>query len=71
MGFNSAFKGLMNELHCCLVLSQTRSHVKENIKVDLREIVCEVSRWLELSQNRDQVWVSGLLALNIAFCCRI
>ena len=55
----------------CLALSQTRGQTEENIKVDLREIDCEVSRWLELHQNRDQVWVSGLLALNIAFCCRI
>jgi hypothetical protein len=45
--------------------------MEDNIKIDVREIDYEVTRCLELPQNRDQGWVSGLLALDIAFYCRI
>jgi len=33
-----------------------RRRWEDNIKMDLREVECEVMTWIELAQNRDMWW---------------
>ena len=34
----------------------TRGRWEDNIKMDLREVGCDAGDWIDLAQDRDQLW---------------
>jgi hypothetical protein len=36
-----------------------------NIKMDAREIVCEVGDWIEVAQNRVQYWAFVIMVMSL------
>jgi hypothetical protein len=47
------------------LLEKPRARWKDNIKIDLQEVVCDGMDWIELAQDRNSWWALVNVLMNI------
>ena len=52
--FRNAYRVLVGKLESKRPLGRPRRRCKDNIKMDLREVVCDPRDWIAFAQDRDQ-----------------
>ena len=53
-GFRNAYRVEVGRPEGKLSLGRSRRRCEDNIKMDMKEVGCDVRNWMDLAQDRDQ-----------------
>ena len=65
--FRNAYRVLVGKLEGKRPLGRPRRRWEDNIKMDLREVGCDLGEWIELADERDQwrAYVRAVMNLRV------